>query len=89
MNTEIQCQCVNWARAHPGPVTNHHPNCAHYNDSLIDVWKVDYDGAGFYTDNEQEAKDAIHSSLGSSSLSILKIKMHREVFEYLHEFEGF
>jgi hypothetical protein len=38
------CECFNWARAHPGPLTNHHPNCSHYNDSLMDVWKVTVGG---------------------------------------------
>lgn len=63
--------------------TNHHPNCPHYNDSLMDVWKVTDGFCSSYTDSEQDAKDTFVRE------SIVKEKMHREVFEHLPEFEGF
>lgn len=80
------CKCVNWARAVTikNHLTNHHPNCEHYDDSLIDVWKTTVDGVSCYVDNEQDAKD----SAGDDGV-IVKERMHREVFEHLDEFTGF
>lgn len=73
---------MNWART-DGRQTNHHPNCPHYNDSLMDVWKVTVDGVSCYTDNEQDALDTVGDG------TITRERMHREVFEQLPEFEGF
>lgn len=92
------CECQNWCRtlapykikARTGIpfVTNHHENCPHYNDSLMDVWKVTHDGASFYVDNEQDANDTAGTEAGGDTVSIVKIKIHREVFENLSEFDG-
>lgn len=65
-------------------VTNHHPNCPHYNDSLMDVWKVG-DKPCCYFDNENEAM----AEPIDSDMTVVKEKMHREVFECLPEFDGF
>lgn len=65
-------------------MANHHPNCPHYNDSLIDVWKVTVDGRSCYVDNEQDALDTV-----GDSGSVSKEKMHKEIFNHLPEFEGF
>jgi hypothetical protein len=94
--------CQNWARAdilspykirrRDGTplVTNHHPNCPHYNDSLMDVWKVTLDGQICYADNDRDANDTASDEWGSGdTISIVKERMHREVFENLPEFEGF
>ena len=93
---EASCECLNWPRGitpekwygrsvHGVPLlANHHPNCQHYNDSLIDVWKVTVDERSCYVDNEQGALDTV----GDSGL-VSKEKMHKEVFEHLPEFEGF
>lgn len=67
--------------------TNHHVNCPHYNDSLIDVWKVIVDGVSCYVDNEQDAKDTAGDN--EDMVKIEREKMHREIFEHLPEFEGF
>lgn len=70
-------------------ITNHHPKCPHYNDSLMDVWKLAYmDGALAYFDNEQDAIDASQEEY-EDEVVITKEKMHREVFEQLPEFDGF
>lgn len=80
--TMIICECMTWCRL-GGPHTTHHPNCEHYNDSLIDVWKVEYDGAHYFSDYEPE-KDEL-----SGEETVTKQKMHREIFERLPEFQGF
>lgn len=94
------CECRNWAmgatvvRNSPKnreglPILpNHHPNCQHYNDSLMDVWVVSDGTSRAYMDNEQDAKDTCDNE-GEEKNTITKIKMHREVFENLPEFEGF
>jgi hypothetical protein len=87
--------CEQWCRRaiNPKAITNHHENCPHYNDSLIDVWKVS-DGSKklhcIYS-NEADALLDMESdkSDGITGRTITKTKMHREVFEQLGEFDGF
>jgi hypothetical protein len=57
--------------------------CPHYNDSLIDVWKVSYDGQSYYTDREPSTDEL------EDGETVTKEKMHKEVFDQLPEFEGF
>lgn len=76
------CECMNWCRL-GGPLTNHHPNCARYNDSLIDVWKVSFDGSYYYTDREPGDDELWGEEV------VTKEKMHREIYEELPEFQGF
>lgn len=94
-----ECSCVSWARAGVDPykiktrtglplITNHHPNCPHYNDSLMDVWKMTVNGSTCYFDNEQDVINAAQEEFEDET-TITKQKMHREVFESLPEFEGF
>lgn len=79
------CECAQWCRAMDlAYATDHHPDCPHYNDSLIDVWKVTVDGVSCYTDNEQDAGDT-----AGKDIIVVALKMHREVFKHLPEFEGF
>lgn len=82
--------CGNWVRMFgKTPVaTNHHPNCQHYNDSLMDVWKVTVHGVSCYVDNEQDAIETAGDEQ-RDAITVTKEKMHREVFEHLPEFEGF
>lgn len=68
-------------------VPNHHPNCPHYNDSLIDVWKVTLDGVSCYVDNEADAIDT--AGPDEPKPEIVKLKLHREILENMPEFEGF
>lgn len=93
MNTQ-QCECVFWCRnnfEYPNlkgkdihfVVTNHHPHCPHYNDSLIDVWKVSYDGQFYYTDKLPCKEETENGE------TVTQEKMHKEVFEQLPEFNGF
>lgn len=82
--------CQNWARVDGGP-TKHHPNCPHYNDSLIDVWRVSDGSTSFVTDNEH---DAIYTAdeeeaCGNERPTVTKERMHQELLEQLPEFDGF
>jgi hypothetical protein len=90
------CDCMVWARDNIGApytnlkgkhvpfvLTNHHPHCEHFNDSLIDVWKVQYGTEFYYTEHEPIAEEM------ESGEIVTKEKMHKEVFEQLPEFEGF
>ena len=87
---EAVCECVHWCRANVNLkyLTNHHENCPHYNDSLMDVWKVTMDGISCYVDNEQDARETAGDEQ-RDDITVTKEKMHREVFEHLPEFEGF
>lgn len=71
-----------------GSLTEHHPNCPHYNDSLIGVWCAEIDGNKCYCQNEQECRDVVGEE-GWESAKISQIKMHKELFERLPEFDGF
>jgi hypothetical protein len=74
-------------------ITNHHQNCPHYNDSLIDVWKVSRLNSGFcYFDNEHDAIYAVDTEGGEDGdgeFTITKEKLHKEIYENIPEFEGF
>ena len=98
MKTEF-CECATWCRsdvtapyglrtrAGAPLITNHHPNCEHYNDSLMDVWKVgDGDGTYYYDHDENFAQD-VYADLPDGTIE--KLKMHREIYENLPEFDGF
>jgi len=92
------CECSSWCRGNVAApynirrrdcvplITNHHPKCNHYNDSLIDVWKLTCDGQSVYLDDEQDAIDYMQDD---AEITITKEKMHREIYENLPEFEGF
>jgi hypothetical protein len=94
--TVTPCPCAQWARADIGYpyhlrgrggiplVTNHHPQCEHYNDSLIPVWKVTVDELSTYCDNPIDAQET-----GGDEAVIEEQLMHREVFEHLPDFNGF
>lgn len=86
----ILCPCANWARElNLEYLTNHHPNCQHYNDSLMDVWKMTVNGgAPCYFDSEQDVISASEEEYEDET-TITKERMHREVFEHLPEFQGF
>lgn len=93
--------CQNWAdpgdpkysrlrlRGDLPAVANHHPNCPHYNDSLMNVWRVSLGGISCYVDNEQDAKSVAIDEASDDALTITPEKMHREIFENLQEFDGF
>lgn len=88
--------CQNWAGHWFSPFrnsegipipTNHHPNCAHYNDSLIDVYEANFDGQTCYAKDEKQLREMIGEI--PIGLTIKDIKMHKEVFDNLAEFQGF
>lgn len=89
------CECLNWARdgrdyLRVGEnilIPNHHPNCGHYKDSLMDVYKVTIGGISAYNERLQGAKDTAGDD--EPEATIERIKMHREIFEALPEFDGF
>ena len=89
----LDCECLNWCRDNTDVafrdengiplVPDHHMRCPHYNDTLIDVWKVTYDGQSYYSDHEPAVNEL------EDGETVTKEKMHREVFEHLMEFDGF
>lgn len=91
-----QCECIYWCRADIAQhgrradglpiLTHHHPRCEHYNDSLIDVWRVSDGSSHYYDQNEEAAKSEADVCDG---ITIEKVQMHREVYEQLPEFGGF
>lgn len=98
----IDCECKNWARSSNAYniktrdgiplMTDHHPNCSHYNDSLMDVWKLVFNGQKCYFGNEEDAENdakTIVAESGGETVAICKEKMHREIFKNLPEFDGF
>lgn len=88
--------CNSWARTNIDSfsiagkllVPNHHINCPQYNDSLIDVWKMTVNGISAYMDKEQDVIDCSQDEFDDET-TVTKIKMHREIFENLPEFNGF
>jgi hypothetical protein len=95
MSEQTTCECRNWARDGRDAfkcgdrllVPNHHPNCDHYNDSLMDVYKVTVGGVSAYNEHLQDARDTAGDD--EPEATIERVKMHREVFDNLPEFEGF
>jgi hypothetical protein len=85
-------ECHTWAKAQTldskDPQPLHHPRCKHYNDSLIDVWRISLTGekGGCVVDKEA---DALDMTAEDPDLTVTKTKMHKEVFENLPEFQGF
>lgn len=69
-------------------ITTHHERCPHYNDSLMDVWRVEVGGVSSYNDNEQDAIETAGYEF-DDEVKITKEKMHMEIFENLPEFDGF
>ncbi len=94
------CECANWARTDLShalksrdgiPLApNHHPDCTHYNESLMDVWKVTCCGSRCYVDSEVAAKEMQSlEEAGEDPVTVEKFRMHREIFENLPEFQGY
>lgn len=69
---------------------NHHSRCEHYNASLMDVWSVRIPGEehGCVTHCECDAH-AMAMKDTDDPLEVVKIQMHREVYENLPDFGGF
>ena len=86
----MECKCVNWCRVgseYKGrgetglPLyTDHHPNCVHYNESLVKAFKVEYDGQCYYATEKPEIVQGE---------TLTETTIHREIYEQLQEFEGF
>jgi len=89
----MDCQCVNWCRVSADyngrskdglPLfTDHHPGCEHYNDSLIKVFKVEYDGQRYYTKEKPTKEETDEGEIVTEAM------MHSEIFDQLPEFNGF
>lgn len=96
--SNLMCEiCGNWCRNGADASrrfgklylpTNHHANCPHYNESLMDVWKMTVNGVSGYSDNAQDIEDWKQDEFEDET-TVTKEKMHREIFEHLPEFEGF
>ena len=79
------CPCRNWCwTVNLQYPTNHHHLCEHYDDSLISVWRVEYDGQSYVTDEEPVLGEDL-----CGGETVTKDVMHKEVYEQLSEFEGF
>ena len=86
----MECKCVNWCRVGAEykrrgktglPLyTNHHPNCEHYNKSLMKVFRVEYYGQYYFTAEKPE--------LGEVE-TLTETTIHREIYEQLREIEDF
>jgi hypothetical protein len=102
--SELNCECIHWAHTGQSPykitsrdgiplMPNHHPNCSHYNDSLMTVYRHSQEGKnGCYFENLTNALESAKSEFewGDSQKAVVtREKMHREVFENLPDFEGF
>jgi len=72
--------CLTWCRT-DGSKTNHHPRCQYVDASLIDVWRVSYDGASYAL--------VTRPLLAQPEETVAREKMHREIYENLREFGGF
>ena len=85
-NCHLWVRCIDLRK----PMPNHHPNCEHHNASLMDVWSVRIPGEdhGCVTHCEADAYTMAMED-PDASLEVVKIKMHREVYENLCEFAGF
>lgn len=79
------CECINWCRTdlNLNQITNHHPNCEYFNDSLIKVWKVEYDETYYYDINPPDLNEVEIGTI------ITLEELHRECYEQLPEFQGF
>jgi len=73
---------MTWCRT-DGSKTDHHPRCEYVDASLIDVWRVTFDGAFYFQDTEPTPDQLAHGEI------VTKEKMHREIYENLPEFAGF
>lgn len=89
--------CMRWCRddirivdGHWISATNHHPRCEFVDASLIDLWSVRIPGEehGCVVDSEPTAR-ALADEDPHAPLEVVKIKMHREIYEHLGEFNGF
>lgn len=79
----VLCECRNWARLNDGVEdkgTDHHPRCPRVDDSLIDVWRVSYDGESYVIDREPD---------NNPQETVTRERMHREIYDNLPEFNGF
>jgi len=84
--------CLSWCRPSLFSMTNHHPQCEHVDKSLIDVWEVNLDGRSYVTNSEKDANDNLLLLLEDDpdcGVRINKLRMHREIYENLPEFDGF
>lgn len=67
------------------PMTLHNPRCSHVDSTLIDVWRVAYDGRHYITDLDP----ADEPEILCGDETITKGKMHREIYENLPDLAGF
>jgi len=81
--------CLSWCRT-DGSMTNHHPRCEFVDESLMDVYSVRIPGEqhGCATHCEADAHNMAQED-PDAPLEVVKIKMHREIYENLPEFNGF
>jgi hypothetical protein len=90
----MTCECLTWCRVPEEPNTyggryqmsEHHPNCPAYKDEEFTV--LEYDGTRA-TCEPQDARDIIENEGGSTPYKISTVRLSRDQFEKLPDFEGF
>lgn len=55
-------------------------------NTLIDVWKVSNGYTSYYDENEDSAR---REAENCDDVTVTKVKMRRDVYESLPEFDGF
>ncbi|HSH25350.1 MAG TPA: hypothetical protein VLA13_07420 [Massilibacterium sp.] len=86
MNTE--CQCSNWCRSEPQPITDkHHIDCPNYNEE-IRVIKITYNGVAVY---DVDINGALQSIIDGDDYTyeVKFMKMLKRDYYALPEFKGF
>lgn len=82
------CECWNWCRAEPQPITDrHHQLCEHYND-MIRVVKITHEGQTLI-DKDIVGALATLADSDDYAYQIEICQMLQRDYEVLPEFDGF
>lgn len=86
-----KCECSSWCIAEPLDfLPLHHPNCSHHDDSLIDVACITVGRSRCYDDDiDVMRKWSEEMTADGEDNTFLIVKMHKEKFEQMNEFNGF
>ncbi len=87
---EKSCECANWCRTDPQPITDkHHKSCAHYNDK-IRVVKIEMDGNFFCDKDIRRGLEILSYEVNEDAIYTVEfMEMLEREYEALPEFEGF
>ena len=101
MIDKFACECAGWCRDGIDPygqklgltkyITNHHKNCPHYEDSLVDVMIITYEGQRMFFIDRVAALievEQINKEDPGADVECKVVKMHYEVYENMEEHQG-